>query len=168
MLWQEKIMIRKLKQDDVSQLKQMLGRIPNFSEVEVEIAMELINIAGFNQDQTDYNIFVYEFDGKLLGYHCTGRRPLTEGTYDLYWIVADPQSEIKGIGKTLLDHAEDFVLKNNGRLILAETSSKDSYLKTRNFYLKNDYSVVAHIKDFYSADDDLMVFGKYFATKKQN
>lgn len=160
-------MIRKLKQDDVPQLKQMLGRIPNFSEVEVEIAMELINIAGFNQDQTDYNIFVYEFDGKLLGYHCTGRRPLTEGTFDLYWIVADPQSEIKGIGKTLLDHAEDFVLNNDGRLLLAETSSKDSYLKTRNFYLKNNYSIVAQIKDFYAVGDDLMVFGKYFAIKKQ-
>ena len=160
-------MIRKLKQDDVPQLKQMLGRIPNFSEVEVEIAMELINIAGFNQDQTDYNIFVYEFDGKLLGYHCTGRRPLTDGTFDLYWIVADPLSEIKGIGKTLLDHAEDFVFKNNGRLLLAETSSKDSYLKTRNFYLKNNYSIVSRINDFYAAGDDLMVFGKYFVTKKQ-
>ena len=161
-------MIRKLKQDDVPQLKQMLGRIPNFSEVEVEIAMELINIAGFNQDQTDYNIFVYEADGKILGYHCTGLRPLTDGTFDLYWIAADPLSEIKGIGKSLLEHAEDFVLKNNGRLILAETSSKESYLKTRSFYLKNNYSVVAQINDFYSEGDNLMVFGKYFAIKKQN
>jgi len=156
-------MIRKLKQDDVPLLKQMLEKIPNFSPVEVEIAMELINIAGFNQNQTDYNIFVYEADGAIVGYHCTGQRPLTDGTFDLYWIAADPQSEIKGIGKCLLDHAEDFVLKNNGRLILAETSSKESYVKTRSFYLKNNYSVVAHIKDFYSRGDDLMVFGKYFA-----
>jgi aminoglycoside 6'-N-acetyltransferase I len=160
-------MIRKLKQDDVPLLKQMLDRIPNFAPLEVEIAMELISIAGFNQNQTDYNIFVYEAEGSILGYHCTGQRPLTDGTYDLYWIVADPQSPIKGIGKCLLDHAEDFVLKNNGRLILAETSSKDSYQKTRSFYLKNNYSVVAQIKDFYSVGDDLMVFGKYFAIKKQ-
>jgi aminoglycoside 6'-N-acetyltransferase I len=161
-------MIRKLKQDDVPLLKQMLGRIPNFSELEVEVAMELIDIAGFNPNQTDYNIFVYEYDGKILGFHCTGKRPLTDGTFDLYWIVADPQSEIKGIGKNLLEHAEDFVLKNNGRLILAETSSKESYLKTRSFYLKNNYSVVAQINDFYSEGDNLMVFGKYFAIKKQN
>jgi aminoglycoside 6'-N-acetyltransferase I len=161
-------MIRKLKQDDVPLLKQMLERIPNFSEVEVEIAMELINIAGFNQNQTDYNIFVYDADGVILGFHCTGLRPLTEGTYDLYWIAADPQSGIKGIGKSLLDHAEDFVLRNDGRLILAETSSKESYQKTRSFYLKNNYLVVAQIKDFYSEGDDLMVFGKYLAIKKQN
>lgn len=118
MLWREKNMIRILKQDDVPLLKQMLGRIPNFSEVEVEIAMELINIAGTNLNQTDYNIFVYDADGTILGYHCTGKRPLTEGTYDLYWIVADPLSAIKGIGKALLEHAENFVFKNNGRLIL--------------------------------------------------
>ena len=154
-------MIRKLKQDDVPLLKQMLDRIPNFSEVEVEIAMELINIAGFNEHQTDYHIFIYEADGKILGYHCTGQRPLTNGTFDLYWIVADPSAGIKGIGTSLLEHAENFVLNNNGRLILAETSSKDSYDKTRSFYLKNNYSVIAHIKDFYSVGDDLMVFGKY-------
>jgi aminoglycoside 6'-N-acetyltransferase I len=161
-------MIRKLKQDDIPLLKQMLERIPNFSEVEVEIAMELIDIAGFDQNQTDYNIFVYDTDGVILGFHCTGQRPLTEGTYDLYWIAADPQSGIKGIGKSLIDHAEDFVLRNNGRLILAETSSKESYQKTRSFYLKNNYLVVAQIKDFYSVGDDLIVFGKYFAIKKQN
>ena len=161
-------MIRKLKQDDVPLLKQMLDRIPNFSKVEVEIAMELIDIAAFNENQTDYNIFVYEYDGQVVGYHCTGKRPLTDGTYDLYWIVADPKAEVKGIGKSLLEHAEDFVIKNNGRLILAETSSKESYLKTRSFYLKNNYSVVAQINDFYSDGDNLMVFGKYFAIKKQN
>ena len=161
-------MIRKLKPGDAELLNCMLERIQNFSTQEVDIAMELINIASFNPEQTDYNIFVYEYEGKIVGYHCIGKRPLTDATYDLYWIAADPDAGIKGIGSSLLEHAENFVLQNEGRWILAETSSKDSYSNTRNFYLRNNYSIVAHINDFYSLGDNLIMFGKYFAIKKQN
>ena len=41
-----------------------------------------------------------------LGYHCTGKRPLTDAVYDMYWIVADPESQIKGIGTKFVEHAE--------------------------------------------------------------
>ncbi len=156
-------MIRRLKQADVKAVESMLKKIPNFTDTEVGVAMELVLIAGSNPLQTDYNIFVYENDnGNILGYHCTGRRPLTDGVYDLYWIAVDPENEIKGIGKQLLEHAEEFVKENKGRWILAETSSKDSYSKTRNFYMRNNYSIVAQINDFYAVGDHLIVFGKYF------
>ncbi|MDR3610931.1 MAG: GNAT family N-acetyltransferase [Ignavibacteriaceae bacterium] len=161
-------MIRKLKPGDPEPLRNMLERIPNFSDKEVDIAMELIDIAAFNPDQKDYHIYIYEYESKVVGYYCVGRRPLTDATFDLYWIAADPEAGIKGIGKCLLEHAENFVLQNNGRWILAETSSKENYSNTRNFYLKNNYSIVAQINDFYSLDDNLIIFGKYFAIKKQN
>lgn len=158
-------MIRRLKQSDVDQLEKMLKKISAFSEKEVEVAMELINITAFNSDQTDYNTFVYEDEGKIIGYHCTGKRPLTDAVYDLYWIVADPSAGKKGIGKSLIEHAEKFVTENNGRWLLAETSSKDIYAATRNFYLRNKYSIVSQINDFYSFGDNLLVFGKYFNNK---
>lgn len=155
-------MIRKIKQADKLHIENILNRISIFSKEEVDIAMELVNISLTIMAQTDYNIFVYEKNGKVLGYHCTGKRPLTDAVYDLYWIVTDPDSGEKGIGKSLLDHAEEFVKKQNGRWLLAETSSKESYTRTRNFYLRNNFSIVAEIKDFYSMNDSLMVFGKYF------
>jgi aminoglycoside 6'-N-acetyltransferase I len=155
-------MIRKLKQADVKEIESILKKIPHFNENEVEVAMELINIAASNPDQTDYNVFVYEYEGKAAGYHCTGRRPLTDGVYDLYWIVADPDSGQKGIGRKLLEHAENFVSGKNGRWLLAETSSKDSYAKTRNFYMRNNYTIVSQINDFYTMGDNLIVFGKFF------
>ncbi|MHB1685965.1 MAG: GNAT family N-acetyltransferase [Ignavibacteriaceae bacterium] len=155
-------MIRKIKQADAVEIEKMLKKISNFTENEVEVAMELVNIAANNPVQNDYHIFVYEHGKKILGYHCIGRRPLTDGVFDLYWIVADPESEIKGIGKNLLDHAEDFVKENNGRWFLAETSSKDSYARTRSFYLRNKFTIVAEINDFYSVGDHLIIFGKYF------
>jgi aminoglycoside 6'-N-acetyltransferase I len=158
-------MIRKLKQSDVDPLEGMLKRISAFNDKEVEVAMELINITAFNNEQTDYNVFVYEDEGKIIGYHCTGKRPLTDAVYDLYWIVADPSAGKKGVGKSLIEHAERFVKENNGRWLLAETSSKESYAATRNFYLRNKYSIVSQINDFYSIGDNLLVFGKYFNNK---
>jgi aminoglycoside 6'-N-acetyltransferase I len=143
----------------------MLSRIANFGGEELKVAMELVNVAASNPEQKDYNIFVYEEDGMILGYHCTGKRPLTDAVFDLYWIVADPDHGKKGIGKKLLEHAEQFVNENRGRWLLAETSSKDSYSATRNFYMRNNYSIVSGINDFYAEGDALVVFGKYFNHK---
>lgn len=158
-------MIRSIKPSDVEGLNKLLKKIPNFTEAEIKVAMELIEITVNNPEQTDYNIFVYEDDGKILGYHCTGKRPLTDAVYDLYWIVADPEHSGKGIGKNLLEHAENFVKERKGRWILAETSSKESYLSTQSFYLRNNYSIISEIKDFYSVGDNLLIFGKYFNHK---
>lgn len=156
-------MIRRIKQGDSEKLEALLKRIPNFNSQEIDVAMELINIAETNPVQEDYNIYVWEKDGKVFGYHCTGKRPLTDAVYDLYWIVADPEATEKGIGKKLLEHAEEFVKQSKGRWLLAETSSKHSYTRTRNFYLRNKYSIVAEINDFYSIGDNLVVFGKFFS-----
>lgn len=158
-------MIRSIKPSDVEGLEKLLKKIPNFNDAEVKVAMELIDITVNNPDQTDYNIFIYEEDGKILGYHCTGKRPLTDAVYDLYWIVADPEHSGKGIGKNLLEHAENFVKERKGRWILAETSSKDSYLSTQSFYLRNNYTILSEIKDFYAVGDNLLIFGKYFNNK---
>jgi aminoglycoside 6'-N-acetyltransferase I len=156
-------MIRRLKQADVPIIENFLGKVNSFSDGEVSVAMELINIAANNPEQTDYNVFVYEDTKKILGYYCVGKRPLTDAVYDLYWIVTNPENNRKGIGKNLLEHAEEFVLSKNCRWLLAETSSKESYAAARNFYLRNHYSIIAEINDFYSVGDNLMVFGKYFS-----
>ena len=159
-------MIRKLEPSDSKVIENILKNVPAFIGEEINVAMELVNIAASNPKQNDYNIYVYEENGIVIGYHCTGKRPLTDGVYDLYWIVTDPQHSSKGIGKQLLEHAEQFVKENNGRWLLIETSSKESYSATRNFYMRNNYSIIGEIKDFYKVGDALLIFGKYFNNKK--
>jgi ribosomal protein S18 acetylase RimI-like enzyme len=158
-------MIRRLKPADAKIIEGILNEILIFHDEEIRVAMELVNIAASDPKQKDYHLFIYEENGMILGYHCTGKRPLTDGVYDLYWIVTNPEHSKKGIGKKLLEHAEGFVNENNGRWLLAETSSKDSYSATRNFYMRNNYSIISEIKDFYSIGDSLIVFGKYFNHK---
>lgn len=155
-------MIRTLRQSDRDRLKDILEQTQQFKPSEVDVALELIDTCITVPFQQDYNIFVYDDAGTVLGYHCTGQRPMTDAVYDLYWIVVDPSQKGKGIGKALLQHAENFVKERKGRLILAETSSKENYGKTRLFYEKNDYRLLSEIEHFYSLNDSLLVFGKYF------
>ncbi|MEW6702314.1 MAG: GNAT family N-acetyltransferase [Bacteroidota bacterium] len=157
-------MIRKLQADDREKLVSIIEGTNNFNEEEKKVAVELIDDAIAKPDDGYYNIFVYENDRKIAGYYCVGKRALTDGVFDLFWIVVDNHIQNNGIGKKLLDHAENFTRENNGRWILAETSSKESYTAARNFYMRNNYSIVSQIKDFYTINDNLIVFGKYIKT----
>lgn len=159
-------MIRKLLPEDREHLVSLISRQPLFTEEEVSLAIELLDIALDNPSQNDYHFFVYQEDSNIFGYHCTGKRPLTDGVYDLYWIAVDPDIQGKGIGKALIENANDFVKKRNGRWLLAETSGKESYSKTKNFYLRNDFKIIAEINDFYSVGDNLLVFGRYSGNKQ--
>lgn len=155
-------MIRFIKPEDRNQLEDILKRVDQFNDMEVDIALELIDHAINKPEQEDYYIYIFVDNNTVLGYHCTGKRPLTDGVYDLYWIVVNPDIQGKGIGSKLLKHAEELVKEKKGRWLLAETSSKESYLSTRNFYERHNYEIVTKIKDFYTVNDHLIVFGKNF------
>lgn len=155
-------MIRKIEPSDRNFILDMLQRTKEFNNDDVNVAMELVDVALSNSAQQDYNIFVYEEDNKIIGYHCTGKRALTDGVYDLYWIVVDPGHSGKGIGKKLLHHSENFVNDNKGRWLLIETSSKDIYVNTRSFYERNDYRLVSTIEDFYKKGESIFIYGKKF------
>lgn len=155
-------MIRKIEPSDRNFILDMLQRTKEFNNDDVNVAMELVDVALSNSAQIDYNIFVFEEDRKVIGYHCTGKRALTDGVYDLYWIVVDPEESGKGIGKKLLHHSEKFVNDNKGRWLLIETSSKDIYENTRSFYERNNYRLVTTIEDFYKKGESIFIYGKKF------
>lgn len=160
-------MITELHSKHKKQLQTLIDEIDLFNADEKVVALELIEECLSKPEQDYYNVFVYEENENVLGYHCTGQRALTDGVFDLYWIAVKPGIQNKGIGKILLEHAENFAKEKNGRLILAETSSREGYTGTRNFYIKNNYDVVSQIKDFYSVGDDLVMFGKYLKNIKE-
>lgn len=107
-----------------------------------------------------YHFVAARRDGQVLGFACYGQRPLTQGTYDLYWIAVDKNHQRQGIGEILLDEAEKQVKARGGRLLIAETAGKPAFEPTRRFYLRSGYQLEARIRDFYSIGDDLVVFTK--------
>lgn len=156
-------MIRKLIKEDRNLLKQVLIDTQHFNAEEIQVALELIDTYLKDEDQVDYIIFVYTDDvlDKVAGYICYGRRPLTEGTYDLYWIAVDPNIHGKGIGSKLIAFMEEDLCERGAALILIETSGKAEYENERRFYEKNRYKLQTVIRDFYRKGDDLVIYHKY-------
>jgi ribosomal protein S18 acetylase RimI-like enzyme len=95
-----------------------------------------------------------------VGYICYGPTPMTQGTFDLYWIVVDPNFQGKGIGSKLLDFLEEGVREKGGRMILADTSTIPQYEKTKNFYIQNGFQEVAKVPDYYYPGNDRITFCK--------
>lgn len=155
-------MIRNLIHSDRDKIETILIETKNFNVDEIKIAMELIDVYLSEPNQKDYEIFTDENDNKEInGYVCIGPRPLTNGTYDLYWIAVNPNVQARGIGSGLINHIENYLKRKNARLVLIETSGKPSYEKERRFYEKNRYDKLVEIKDFYNIGDSLVIYGKY-------
>ena len=149
---------------DRAPMKKALSSCGVFSNEEIVVALELMDIFLNHPQQRDYHFFSCADEQDIaVGYICIGKRPMTHGTFDMYWIVTDPAHQGQGVGSMLNAHAEEFVRLNSGTLLLAETSSKESYAATRAFYLSRGYSELARIKDCYAPHDDLITYGKYFS-----
>jgi ribosomal protein S18 acetylase RimI-like enzyme len=155
--------IRKMTATDRPAVQEILVQTGMFTAAELDVAMELIDIFLERQDQKDYYIYVAENERKeVVGYVCYGPTPATEGTFDLYWIAVSPAHQQQGVGKKLLLFTEQEVVRQNGRMIIIETSSQAKYRPTQDFYLRNHYRVEAQIADFYRVGDDRMIFVKRF------
>jgi ribosomal protein S18 acetylase RimI-like enzyme len=155
--------IRKLEPGDRSRIEEIVVSSGKFNDVEIETALELVDEALNEGEESDYIIVVIEWGKvhtKLHGFACYGPTPLTQGVYDLYWIAVDPAAQRKGSGRYLVEYVERDVIKRGGRMLLIETSSQETYGSTIRFYEKNGYEMVARIKNFYRIGDDKLVFSK--------
>ncbi|MDO8567085.1 MAG: GNAT family N-acetyltransferase [Dehalococcoidales bacterium] len=145
---------------DKSAVMRFLRVIPEFKPGEVVVAEELINYYLEDPVGSGYNIAVAEVNAKVVGYTCYGPTPLTDGTWDLYWIAVDPRAQGSGVGKALMAYTEAKIKGTRGRLILIETASKDEYEKTRRFYDSQGYQLICRIPDFYEPGDDKLILQK--------
>jgi ribosomal protein S18 acetylase RimI-like enzyme len=142
---------------------EIVARVGNFNPGEIGVALELIDIYLRDEDQKDYRIEVAENEEcRVCGYVCWGATPLTKGTYDLYWIATHPDVQGSGYGQALMEFVERRVDEERGRLLVLETSSKESYGNTVRFYRRFGYEEASRIRDFYDAGDDKITFVKRF------
>jgi ribosomal protein S18 acetylase RimI-like enzyme len=122
-------------------------------------AIELVDLA-LQPNNPDYKILVADRDGTLVGYVCYGPTPMTEGTYDLYWIASDPEVRGQGVGASLVSGMEADLRRQTARIIRVETSATEAYGPTRGFYASMKYGEEARIRDFYKVGDDLIILTK--------
>jgi ribosomal protein S18 acetylase RimI-like enzyme len=153
--------IRALKRSDREKLQAVLTATGAFLPEEIGVAMELIDLVLTNPDQRDYTIqcLVDQLD-QPIGYVCYGPAPMTERTFDLYWIAVAPGAQGLGAGSKLMAFVEDRLRSLKGRMILADTSSIAAYEKTHRFYEKNGFREVARVPDYYSRGNDRITYCK--------
>lgn len=157
--------IRPAEEKDRDRIHEILVAVARFTEEEIRCAIELVDQALEHPSKGDYIVHVLEEPESgprrmVQGYVCFGPTPLTDGVFDLYWIAVDPRQQGQGFGQLLLRFVENEVRRQRGRMLLIETSSKESYGPTIRFYQRSGYDEISRIKDFYRIEDDKVVFCK--------
>ena len=150
--------IRPLSQSDRQPLAELLSRIETFTPDEHQVALELIDVA-LQPNNSDYQVFV-AIRERVVGYVCYGPTPMTDGTFDLYWIASDPQVRGQGVGAALVSAMEGDLRRRKGRVIRVETSAMEAYGPTRGFYAAMGYKEESRFRDFYKPGEDLIILAK--------
>ena len=151
--------VRPLQLRDRAPLHQLLTKDGLFTREEITVALELIDDA-LADPGGEYHVLCAELDGALAGYVCYGETPMTDGTWDLFWIVTHPDARGNGVARALVARMEADLRAKGARLVRVETSRLDGYGAARSFYERMDYPVCAVMPDFYRPGDDLLVMLK--------
>jgi len=154
-LWREEV-----RPEDVEVVWKLVTATGFFSDQERDVAVELVEEYLRRGPASGYRFLFAELDGRPVGYVCYGPIPCTVGSFDLYWIVVDPRQQRRGLGRRLLEHAEQRIKRAGGRHVYVETSGRAQYAPTRAFYERCGYSVAAALADFYYPGDPKIVYRK--------
>ena len=131
-----------------------------FSAEEIALARELAEEKLDQGNASSYQFLFAEDEDSVIGYTCFGLIPATSGSYDLYWIAVDEKFRSQGLGKELMQKTQHIISGVGGRLIYAETSSRDQYKTTHGFYENCGYRQEAFLKDFYAPGDSKIIYVK--------
>ena len=148
--------IRSVKKEDIDALKSVLDSSELFPS---EMLEDMISDYLTNPDSADI-WFTTIVDNKPISIAYCAPERMTYGTYNLYAIAIDKDMQGKGIGGKMLTYIENLLREKGHRILIIETSGKAAYDATRQFYLKNNYTLQATIPEFYEAGDDKVVFWK--------
>ncbi|MDD4859610.1 MAG: GNAT family N-acetyltransferase [Dehalococcoidales bacterium] len=154
------LIIRPMTKQDKKPVMHILKNTPEFLDFEVDIAEELIDANLKDPVGSGYVVQVAEIDGKVVGYINYGSTPVTQGTWDIYWMAVAADHQGQGIGKALIRFVEKDIAKAQGRLIVIETAGKAQYEKTRRFHFSLGYEEVARVPEYYAPGDDKLILCK--------
>lgn len=153
--------IRPIEAKDREAIHRLVEGTKAFKAHEVEVAMELVDTALTQPGQGGYHPYVLvEEDGGIAAYACFGKNEMTAATFDLYWLATRADRMGRGYGRAIASFVEEEVRRRGGRLLVIETSSKESYGDTRAFYEKIGCTLAARLPDYYDEGDDKLVYLK--------
>ncbi len=154
------IEIRRCRAEDRQTVLSFLAATGFFRPDEIDVAREVLDAALADGPEGDYQSFVARVKQETTGWVCFGPTPCTLGTYDIYWIGVAPAWQGRGIGRALTAFAEQAISDRGGRLLVVETSSRETYRPTRQFYEGLGYREAGRITEFYGPGDHRVILVK--------
>jgi len=151
---------------DVPALRRLVAAAGVFYRQERAVALELLETRLERGPKSGYSFVFAELHGDLLGYAAWGPAPLTERSFDLYWIVVAPAAQGRGLGRALLELVERAIGARGGGNLYIETSSRQAYARTRRFYKDAGYRRIARLRDFYAPGDHKLMFCKVIRRRR--
>jgi ribosomal protein S18 acetylase RimI-like enzyme len=145
---------------DCERVRDLVASSGFFSTDEIQVAAELVEEHLAKGLRSGYHFLFAEDRGRLLGYTCYGPIACTEDSFDLFWIVVQPELRGRGLGRRLLAETETLIQQQGGKRVYVETSSREQYAPTRGFYPACGYVLCATLKDFYREGDDKVIYVK--------
>lgn len=147
-------------ESDKAAIRDLLASSGFFHAWEIEVALELVDDRIAKRAASEYLFLLAEAAGTIAGYACYGPVSMAQGRFELYWIAVDASRRGQGIGKLLLGRAEAHMRRLGGKYVYTETSSRDLYRPTQEFYRKQGFREVARVPFFYADDDDKIILMK--------
>lgn len=100
----------------------------------------------------------------VIGFCYAVPEQMAPGAWNMLAIAVAPDLQGAGTGSALVHALEKELRTRGARIVLAETSSDDSFAATRGFYAAKGYAEEARIRDFWGDGDDKITFWKAIST----
>lgn len=155
---------KKITEKDIPSISEILRSTGFFYDFEIKTAVEIAEETLSKGEKSGYSfIFLEDEHGVPFAFTSFGTIPCTKKRFDLYWIGVHEDKRGEGLGSLLLKETEKAVKTLGGKILYIETSSREKYAPTREFYLKNGYIIETVLEDFYEDGD-----GKVICSKRIN
>lgn len=155
------VMIQGIKAEDLTEVYSITESSGFFSDDEVMMADEVARDA-INKGEvvSGYSFIFCAVNGKKIGYSCFGPIPCTDERYRIYWLAVDEKLRGKGYGAMILQETEKLIAQKGGKRIYLETSMREQYQPTRDFYRKCGYIAEAKLDNYFYDGDGMVIYVK--------
>ena len=152
-------MIRPITHEDAAAVSQLAVAAGLFPADEIAF-LDNMMARYFGGNQAQDHRCVIDVEDELLGVAYYQPALATDRTWYLTMIGVRREYQGQGRGAALLRYVEQQLRADGQRVLLVETSSVPDFALARQFYVKNAYEEEAHIRDYYAAGDNMVVFRK--------
>lgn len=114
----------------------------------------------------EHRWIVWEKDGVVGGAAYVAPEPFSDRVWNLYFLGVLPDRQGTGVGGALVRRVEGDLRdlgETKARVLVVETSSVDSFARTRAFYERLGFEREARIREYYGPGNDKIVYWKSLA-----